>query len=181
MKTLTSIILIIAAIALFFMYTNQAYIDLRSQMDVLAHIKEAQANASKLAEKTTKLTDMRNNLSQDDIDRVTKMLPDSVENVGLIIEINNLAVKNGLGYVKNPQINQGATAGSISTGSAGAGQKYGSLSMTFNVSGTYDQLQSFLKDMETYIRLVDVMGLTFTSNPTGRYDYTITIQTYWLK
>jgi Tfp pilus assembly protein PilO len=107
------------------------------------------------------------------------MLPDSVENVGLIIEINNISKKNGMGDIKSPQINQGSSAKSSSKGIDSS--KYGSLAMSFNVTGTYDQFLTFIQDLETYVRIVDVTGLSFTATKDGRYTYNITIQTYWLK
>ncbi len=179
MKIILPFIFIVLAIGIFFGYTNSHYQQLQAQRVVLDHIQEAQRNAAELAKKMDSLKAARNSIPTEDVDRLNLMLPDSVENVGLIIEINNFALKNGLGYVKNPQMNQGASGRTVAKGPDS--QKYGSLAMTFNISGSYDQIQKFLQDLETYIRLVDVIGLSFTSNSQGRYDYSVTIQTYWLK
>jgi len=179
MKILLPILLIGAAVGIFFGYTDSHYRDTLVKKDKADQIGQAKQNAYALNQQRQKLTEMRNKISDFDVNKISKMLPDSVENVGLIIEINNISKKNGMGDIKNPQINQGASGKTAAKGVDSS--KYGALSMSFNVTGTYDQFLMFLQDLETYVRLVDVIGLSFTASKDGRYSYNITIQTYWLK
>lgn len=179
MKIIVPILLIGAAIGIFFGYTDSHYRDALAKKDKADQIDQAKQNAYALNQQRQKLTEMRNKISDFDVNKISKMLPDSVENVGLIIEMNNVSKKNGMGDIKNPQINQGASS---KTGVKGLdSSKYGSLSMSFTVTGTYDQFLTFIKDLETYVRLVDIVGLSFSATKDGRYTYNITIQTYWLK
>lgn len=179
MKILIPILLIGAAIGIFFGYTDGHYRDTLAKKDKADQIAQAKQNAYALNQQRQKLTEMRNKISGFDVNKISKMLPDSVENVGLIIEINNVSKKNGMGDIKSPQINQGASAKGAVKGLDSS--KYGSLSMSFNVTGTYDQFLAFIQDLETYVRLVDVVGLSFSATKDGRYTYNLTIQTYWLK
>ena len=103
---------------------------------------------------------------------------DAVENVGLIIDINNIAAKYGMS-IKNTRINGASSDKSNSTGPNS--NKYGSITMSFVVSTTYENFLAFLSDLEASLRLVDVTSLSFSSAQQGRYDYNITLQTYWLK
>lgn len=179
MKIIFPLLLIGAAIAIFFGYTDAQYRGILDKKDKADQIDQAKQNAYALNQQRQKLTEMRNKISDFDVNKISKMLPDSVENVGLIIEINNISKKNGMGDIKNPQINQGSTGkGAVKSIDS---SKYGSLSMSFNITGTYDQFLTFIQDLETYVRLVDVVGLSFTSTKDGRYTYNLTIQTYWLK
>ncbi len=179
MKILVPILLIGAAIGIFFGYTDVHYRDVLVKKAKADQIDQAKKNAYALNEQRQKLKEMRNKISDFDVNKISKMLPDSVENVGLIIEINNVSKKNGMGDIKNPQINQGSSAKGGAKGVDSS--KYGSLSMSFNVTGTYDQFLTFIQDLETYVRLVDIVGLSFASTKDGRYTYNLTIQTYWLK
>ncbi len=180
MRILVPILLIGAAIGIFFGYTNGSYhavLDKRVQYD---QIQKAQQNAYELDKQKSKILAMRGNISDNDILQLSKMLPDGVDNLGLIIEMKNIAKKDNMGLPQNPQINQGAVAKSGTKGIDSA--KYGALSMTFSVTGTYDQFLVFLKDLETYVRIVDVVGLSFSAaGKADQYDYSLTIQTYWLK
>lgn len=179
MKIIVPILLVGAAIGIFFGYTDSHYRETLAKKDKADQIQQAKQNAYALNQQRQKLTEMRNKISEADINKISKMLPDSVENVGLIIEINNVSKKNGMGDIKNPQINQGASSKGSVKGLDSS--KYGSLSMSFNVMGTYDQFLTFIQDLETYVRLVDITGLSFASTKDGRYSYNLTIQTYWLK
>ncbi len=179
MKILIPLLLVGAAIGIFFGYTDGHYREALAKKATADQIEKAKENARALNEQREKLTVMWKKISAADTSKLSKMLPDSVENVGLIIEINNVSKKNGMGDIKNPQINQATSAkGSVKGVDS---SKYGSLSMSFNITGTYDQFLAFIQDLETYVRLVDIIGLSFTSTKDGRYTYNITIQTYWLK
>ena len=179
MKIIIPLLLIGAAVGIFFGYTDKNYRSTLVKKDQAVQIDKAKKSAYELNEQRQKLTEMRNKISNSDVNKINKMLPDSVENVGLIIEINNISKKNGMGDIKSPQINQESSAKSSSKGIDSS--KYGSLAMSFNVTGTYDQFLTFIQDLETYVRIVDVTGLSFTATKDGRYTYNITIQTYWLK
>ena len=58
---------------------------------------------------------------------------------------------------------------------------YESVILSFAVSGSYITFRSFLADLEQSLRLVDIVGLSFASNESGIYDFTVRIKTYWLK
>jgi hypothetical protein len=53
--------------------------------------------------------------------------------------------------------------------------------LTFTTVLSYKDFVSFLRDLETSLRLVDVVGLSFTSTKGDLYDFSVSIRTYWLK
>lgn len=179
MRFLTPLILIILGIVLFVTFTNPRYQDLKVRMAEYNKIVEANEKATALRAVRQKLTDDRKKISEQDIDKLTKMLPDGVENVGLIIDIDNIANKYGM-RIRNTKISEvaGRTA-SVAIGPDS--KKYGTISLSFSVSSDYNTFQTFLKDLESSVRLVDVTKLSFSSNKDGKYDFNITLQTYWLK
>ncbi len=179
MKFLLPIIIIVAAIGGFFFYTNPAYKALQAKISENEKIVEANDKAAALRVVRQKLIDDRKKISEADVDKLTKLLPNGVENVGLIIDIDNIASKYGM-RIRNTKVNEvSARAGSSIVGPDS--KKYGVISLSFSVTSTYENFISFLKDLESSVRLVDVTNLSFSSNPVGRYDFNLTIQTYWLK
>ncbi|TSC71923.1 MAG: hypothetical protein G01um101448_1068, partial [Parcubacteria group bacterium Gr01-1014_48] len=56
-----------------------------------------------------------------------------------------------------------------------------SLSFEFNISSSYSQFLKFIKDLESSLRLVDIIGISLTAEEADFYDFTIKIATYWLK
>lgn len=175
------IIFILAAIGLFFFYTNPQFQELKTSISDQAKIVEANDKAARLRAVRQSLTDDRNKIAQDDINKITKMLPDGVENVGLIIDIDNIASKYGM-RIRNTKVNDGSNTKGTSVAVAGPdSKKFGTIALSFSITSTYENFVAFLRDLEASQRLVDVTALTFTSNKEGRYEFNVTLQTYWLK
>lgn len=175
------IIFILAAIALFFFYTNKQFQIVKVNVAEHDKIVEANDKAAKLRAVRQSLTDDRKKIAQEDIDKIVKMLPDGVENVGLIIDIDNIASKYGM-RIRNTKVTDGTSSKSSTVAVAGPdSKKYGTISLSFSVSSTYENFLAFLRDLESSQRLVDVTALTFSSNKEGRYEFSVTLQTYWLK
>jgi Tfp pilus assembly protein PilO len=173
------IIFIIAAIAGFFAYTNPQYQKLKLKIADNQKIVEANNKATTLRAVRQKLNDDRNRISEADVDKLAKMLPDSVENVGLIIDIDNIASNYGM-RIRNTKISDSTTSrGAVAVGPDT--RKYGALTISFAVTTSYDNFLVFLKELESNVRLVDLTALSFSSAKEGRYDFNLTLQTYWLK
>lgn len=181
MKNILPIIFILAAIGLFFLYTNPQFKSLKTNIDDQTKIVEANNKAATLRAVREKLTTDRKKIAQADVDKIAKMLPDGVENVGLIIDIDNIASKYGM-RIRNTKVNDGTTGKNSAAAVAGPDtKKFGTIALSFSVTSSYENFIAFLRDLESSQRLVDVTALTFTSNKEGRYDFNVTIQTYWLK
>ena len=182
MRYLFPLILIAAAIGLFVVYTNPEY-----QVKVKA-LKEQQSSYDDALNKSQELKRVRdqllakyNTFSADDKAKLEDLLPDNVDNIRLVIDINNIAARHSLA-VKNLQIGE-TTSGKSSrnTAAVGAsGSAVGSVELGFTVSANYDSFLAFLYDLEHSLRLIDVEKITFSQMPTGINDFTLTIRTYWL-
>lgn len=145
----------------------------------LESISSALDKASQLRAIRDKLAIDRNKITELDLIRINKMLPDSVENIGLIIEMNNIARDKGMELL-NPSITD---AGNSSSSVGPDSKKYGSITMAFIVNTTYERFIEFIQELERSLRLVDVVQVGFgaADERTGRTNFSVTIQTYWLK
>lgn len=173
------IIFILAATGLFFFYTNPQYQKLKTDLVDQSAIVEANNKAAELRALRQQLTEARNKISQQDIEKLQKMIPDGVENVGLIIDIDNIASKYGM-RIRNTKINDSGSGKNAAVTGPDA-KKYGTIGLSFSISSTYENFVAFLRDLESSQRLVDVTNLSFASNKEGRYEFNVTLQTYWLK
>lgn len=178
MRLFFPIIFVIAGVAGFIFFTNPTYQLSKAKEAELKGYVDANESAAKLRAKREELELQRKSISTNNIDRLMKMLPDGVENVGLIIEMNRIARQKGVS-IRNARINEGSTSKGASVGPDG--NKYGTISMSFGVTLSYLDFQDFLKTLEQNLRLVDVTAISFSSTRTDKYDYNITLQTYWLK
>ncbi|MEN9649811.1 MAG: hypothetical protein RL094_778 [Candidatus Parcubacteria bacterium] len=178
MRLFLPIIFILASVGLFIGFTNPQYQATKLKDNEQKKIQEANKKAAQLRAVRETLTQERNQISEIDIQKVKKLLPDGVENVGLIIDINNIAAKYGVN-IKNTRINEGST--NRGDGLGPDGNKFGSISLAFTINTGYDNFLAFLRDLESSLRLVDVTSLSFASTRDGKYDFGVTLQTYWLK
>lgn len=180
----------------FFFYTKPTYDRVRTVQTQVAQYDTALTKATELQELKQTLLSRYNAFNPSDIDRLQKFLPDHVDNVRLILDLDSLASRYGLG-LQNVDVTgtSGASGrkeqtalGAIAAGS----QKYDSLTLKFTTRGSYDSFVSFMTDLESSLRVVDLVNLTVSRDTSAAassvatpgalsYTYDVTIRTYWLK
>jgi Tfp pilus assembly protein PilO len=141
---------------------------LRSQVDSL---DQALDNSKNLERERDMLVNKQNSMSSLDILKLERMLPDSVENIRLIIEIENIAFAYGMvldevkydAYLdEETEETQGVEVlpGGVSKASD---RNYGEWDLEFSTYGSYTNFLSFLADIEKNLRIVDVTSVKFSS------------------
>lgn len=188
MKSFIALLFIAISITVFFVMVKPKYTSLQ---DVRARVATAHANldtAAKLAKSRDELVARYQAISKTDLDNLKTLLPDSVDNIRLIIQINSLATKNNLSLLRNVdyQTEQAATASTQDP--ALAARPYGEFTMSFQTTGQYKNFLAFISDLEQNLRLVDVTKVEFAPIEQGvqqsagtSLSYKVTLQTYWLK
>lgn len=181
----------VAATGLFVVFTNPAYKEVGSLRTVQAAYDQALNNSQQLLRVRNDLMVKFNNLSLTDKDRLTKLMPDTVDNIRLIIDTQNIALGHGMTlkdikYDARAQSNATAatTTAPATPGQLAASQKeYGTFELEFSVTGTYQNFLAFIADIEQSLRLVDIESVTFQAPEAGSTNmkYVIRIRTYWLK
>jgi Tfp pilus assembly protein PilO len=179
MKFLVPLICLGIAGALFFGFIDPTYTHLKALQVEESSYDQALTRSKDLQTVRDQLLARYNTFSQNDLARLEKLIPDHVDNVRLILDLDAMASRYGM-HVKSVSIKADPTA--TARGQIGPNdQAYESVVLSFSVSGSYDTFRSYLADLEKSLRLVDVVGLAFSANQTGFYDYTLNVQTYWLK
>lgn len=181
MRALIPIALVIAAIGLFAGYTNPAFQSTKALAAENASYDAALTTSKELKTQRDALLAKRNTFSTDDVQKLSRLLPDNVDNIRLIIDINNIAARHNLA-LKDVQL--GSVSDSSATQSTAAvgnsGDPVGSVELGFTVTAKYEDFVAFLTDLEHSLRLMDIEKITFKNSDIGATDYTITIRTYWL-
>lgn len=164
-------------------YTDPAYQaakELQAQVD---SYDNALTKSKELIKVRDQLLTKRNALQIEDLQKLGKMLPDNVDNIRLIIDIDNMAAKRGvpLKDVTLGEISDSTTARDP-LAVAESGSPVGSVALTFTVSTTYENLLALIADLEHSLRVVDIEEISFATGETSSIvDYTITVRTYWLR
>lgn len=187
------LVLVVLAILGFILFANPLYQDIVLLRSEASSYDEALDNSKQLENERDKLTQKYNTITPENLDKLEKMLPDSVDNIRLILEIERIAVLYGMA-LQDVQYDaqQGAKGGSkeevqIDTPTE-ANEEYGMWELSFSTQGTYSNFINFLKDLERNLRIVDIGSIQFSSDIgtnipglTEVYQYSVIINTYWLK
>jgi Tfp pilus assembly protein PilO len=180
-RILPSLSLIIA-VAAFFMYVSPTWSgSIAATKAAIANDDQALSAASQYVAEQNQLATERDAIDPTDLARVTAFLPDSVDNVGLILDLNALAAHSGLSLANIDVVaNSSDSSRSPATGSAGA-SPLGSVDLSLSAIGTYAALQNFLRGVERSRRLVDIRDLIVRGSDTGVYNYQMVLRLYWLR
>ncbi len=145
---------------------------------------------SKLAASRDELIAKYNSIPKTDLDNLKILLPDSVDNIRLIIQINSLATKNGLSLLRSVEYQpvQPNPSTDPNVNPEMDTNPFGEFVISFQTSGQYKNFLTFLSDLEQNLRLVDVIKVEFMpadqgvqQNSASSLSYKVTLKTYWLK
>jgi len=182
MKNIISIIVSIISIATFVLVVQPQYNEVKQMQVQETELEDVLDNARRLQSLRDSLLEKRKEIPNSDIRRLEKLIPESADNVKLILEFQQIAERYDLeiraaSATKEDENGNEQQAFDIET------QDYGIITLDFSLSGGYSQGISFLKDIEKNLRITDIRALTITP-PSGTgidYGYELSIDTYWLK
>ncbi len=198
MKNIISLILIGAAVWIFWGYSNPIYKETKGLREIRVDYKSKLAQANEFRQKYEELVAKYQSFPAADIARLSRLVPETVDTVRLVMDVNNIAVKQGL-LIKNIKISELAKqnssvptalppAASLTPEVArigGADQGFNSVELNFSVTGSYERFVAFLQDLEKSLRILDVTTIKFaTASDSAKgdnYDFSLSLKAYWLK
>jgi hypothetical protein len=185
MSKLVPIIFLVGSGLLFFFVVDPMYngngsnnLGIKGIREEKAAYDDVLARARDLQAKRDDLTSRYNSIPQTDKVRLEQLLPDTLDNVRLVLDIDRIASRWGL-RLKNIAVND--NGGSDKKSAVPDEKGFGSATITFAVTAPYDVFLSFLSDLEDGLRLIDVTTLSINPKDPRAFDYTVTFKTYWLK
>jgi hypothetical protein len=187
MSRILPIVALLIAIGLFFGYINptrtgsiaatKAQIDsYESALDAAEHFKDREGE----------LVVAQANIPSDGLARLAAFLPDGVDNVQIILDLNTLAARSGmtLSDFDTANVSQQAQQGGTPGDPASSLQSDGpidSLEITVSATGTYASFRNFVDGIESSLRMLDIVSVSVNDSATGVYTYDMTIRLYWLR
>jgi Tfp pilus assembly protein PilO len=191
-RNATPLILIILAIGIFFTFTNPQIGELKQTQAINDGYLVAINNSKTLIQKRDAVLNDYNKLDDTQKQNLNKMLPNNIDNVRLIIDVNAIAQKHNLSVksIHTSAVSGGAAAsaptpqsGQPRTGTQSSSELagYNTMSLSLSASATYQNFLDFLNDVQASLRIMDISHLVVTANETGTYDYSVDIKTYWMK
>lgn len=193
-RFLLPIILIGASLAIFMVFVRPLYSDISNLKAEVASYDEALANSKALLNERDKLTQKFNSITTTDLERIKKLLPENVDNIRLILEIEKIALPFGMAlrdvkYSPTKTSEVASPSGVQAPASISSQKEYGVFDLEFSTTGSYTNFLNFTKALESNLRIVDIASVEFSSDAGGAgvatanspYRYNFKIKTYWLK
>jgi hypothetical protein len=175
------VLLIIVSLGLFITYIDPAYKDLKILRSEGLQYDKALNSSKELRGIRDILSKRYNSFSDNDLSRIKKLLPDNIDNVRLVIDVDNIASKYGI-TIRGVKIE---TVADIEESKivVSDNKDYEFVILRFTMSSSYQDFISFITDLKDSLRLVDIVDLDFTvpSQGSNLYTYNLGVKTYWLK
>jgi len=180
--------------------------------DATEVIKTNTAQYAKALDKAKEIQELKRSLlsrynlfAGSNLGKLEKLLPDHVDNVRLVLDIDGIASARGIRISsvkaqKDADRDTDVQIGSVGFNSATvAAQPFQTLVLEFSAIATYGDFKLFLQDLEHSLRIVDLVSLDIspaqrpkTSTIGGEvpedeiglpeiYKFNVGIKTYWLK
>lgn len=204
MKLFLPITNLIIAGALFFMFTdgmlvnaplNEQVVDaqtnrpditkstggIRALLTRQAELNDALTTAKAVGARVNELSGVYNSFPAADLARLDELLPDHVDNIQLIIDVNGIAKKNGMA-IKNVKVATAETSDNLTRPVITVPDaRLAAMLLSFSVTGTYEAYKRFIFDLSSSLRIIDISSVSFATDERGIYTYNVSLKTYWLK
>lgn len=196
-KVLTPLAGILIAVGLFFTYIQPTFSDIRAIQDETAQYVEAAEKAAQLSRRVEQLTEAQRSIPVAQLERIEAMLPDRIDIVSVLIDIDALASGRGMIFsdiktgddIQEREAVRADTAiqgtdddidAAFADRAAGASTHYNTTLLGFTVAGTYDTFRAFLADLERSLVFMDIMNITFSESEGDLVPFEIVVRLYSL-
>ena len=179
-KALISLFLIAGAAVIFFTESKNYFPEIKVLRKQVSSYNETINTAKKVRSSIDKTLGEYNAISQENVDRINKMVPSGAESMKLVIQIDDMMRKNGL-TLKAINIKDVASQNSSSDSPKNDGKIAESVFLSMNAQGSYESFRSFIKGLEKSLRLIDVVSVSINPGDQNNYSFSIESVSYWQK
>ena len=196
MNIIASIFLIIISIFGFLGFgflgyaIDPTYQEIKELRLIRANYVEKRENASKIEKAKMDLKKKYKEISTNDLHKIKKFLPNHIDNIELIVDINRIAKNNNIRHIsdifleRKTSSKKGGNKAEIEIKEKG---DYESITLSFSFVSKYENFKIFLNDLKRSLRLVDISNISIRQienqeeNPNANiFQFSLAIRTYWL-
>ncbi len=181
MRSLMPILLISVSLALFYVFIDPRLEAVRDLVEEENQYQEAIAKAEELMVVRDQLLSQYNSIPDGDLDRLERIVPDSVNFVKLVADIDSVAGRYGIaprGIEVKEVLDE-----SLGIGDTASLTPYLSSTITFSFVSSYENLVNFLTDLEKSLQMIDIKSITFSTEgeDSDLHNFNVSFDTYWLR
>ncbi len=183
------LILIIISVGAFFTFIDPEYKSAQVLNSEKKEFLKKEAQGEEIQKRKRELAkEYADNVSAEDILRLEKLLPNHMDNVELIVDIDRIAKEDSIrigdiSLVRNIKSNKKKTTEIEVV----ENRNYESVNLSFSFVTKYDNFKRFMENLRKSLRLLDVTSIEFTKQElkdgqsTDNFRFNVVVRTYWLK
>lgn len=176
-----NLILIVLSIGLFYTWTSPQYDKIKALRVTASDYQNVIDNAVRISEDRDRLLVDYNTIPRVEIEKLTKVLPDYIDTVGLAVDLDTIASRYGIS-IKDVAVKSETDKNSRLVALPDYANPYGEVVVSFSFVSNYQNFSRFLNDLERSLKIMDVQSVSFkTSDVSNLYEHRFTVKTYWLK
>lgn len=179
-KVLISLFLLAGAGVIFFTESKNYFPEIKVLRKQASSYNETINTAKKVRSSIDKTLGDYNGISQDNVDRINKMVPSGAESMKLVVQIDDMMRKKDLSLSSidsKDAIDKSPVSNAVKNG----GKNAESIFLSIKARGSYTSFRSFIEELEKSLRLIDVNSVKIS--PVGQDDYSFSVEavSYWRK
>lgn len=185
MKTNSSIVLLLLSVGLFYTFTNAQYQDVKELRAISKEYKGVLQNVANIIALRDQLIVTYNEFPQEEIERINKLLPENIDTVRMALDLDGMASLHDISIQK---VQTTVEEEEVVFDDMGApilpenAPPYQTVIVTISFVSTYEDFVGLLGDLEKNLRIMDIKSIAFRAEDEGGlYDFTVAVETYWLK
>jgi len=182
MRNTLPIVLIIAAVGLFYFYISPQYAKIGTLQTERDNYDEILSKSVELRQIRAELAEKIDRFEEADLAKLDKMIPIDMDLVKLVLEVDSLALKHAIVINEIEASSNDNAEGSVEK-SEMASRGYKTLTLSFQFNTDYSNLDGFLKEIENSLRIMDIVKIELHTDKerSSFQDYSMTLNTYSLK
>jgi|CXWK01.1.fsa_nt_gi Tfp pilus assembly protein PilO len=180
MRNSTALVLLLISVALVYTVGFPYYDKIMILRTQSKQYKESLEKIDALINTRNDLQAKYQNMPQDGVAKLEKVLPDNVDTVNLAMNFDSIAAKYGISLKKISTVDRIDESGGVIVQSVGSGS-YQPVTVAFSFTASYQDFRDFINDIEQSLRITDIKSVSFETSENGFYEFSLAVQTYWLK
>ena len=178
-RAIITIFFLAGAATIFFVKSQPVFNETKNLKEQVAAFDGALANAREIDATKSELIAKYNNIPQEDIDRLNKIIPSQTDAIKFIMEVDDIIKNNGM-ILRSIDVKN--TGDSKTASQPGEKSKlFETVSFAMKIAGSYESFFSFLKNMEENLRLTDINSIKLTPAAAAQnlYEFDVEASAYF--
>lgn len=180
-RTITAIIFLGGAIAIFFTWSQPYFYEVRELKAEKVSLDGILENSKEIQAEKIKLLSGYNSIPQENLERLNKLLPSRADSIKFIPELDDIVQRSGM-VLKDIDISKTVS----DQEKVDFGDKkfsFEKVILRIKVVGSYESFNVLLGNIAANLRLIDITGVKFSTGEGDKnlYEFSIDAVTYWKK